>query len=202
METSQIIILIFSCLFTLIVGFFMAKIWIDYRYKKWHKDEKEKMYTIEEALKGFWDHERAKYEETIGQLNNRIEYLEGKVETYRKKASGLGIMGMGKDKKSDMLMSMLMENEALEEKLFKQNLKLHEEREEFLKREVEHISYKKVMLSQILNNPQIRGQIKGFLKDSTDLEKISLPEKESDESEKEEIEKESNEKEAAEKKEE
>jgi hypothetical protein len=60
---------------------------------------------------------------------------------------------------TDMLLSLLIENETLEEKLFLQNLKLKEERDEFLKNEMRHISYKRVLLSELINHDEVRRQL-------------------------------------------
>ena len=46
------------------------------------------------------------------------------------------MMGLRKSKLSDMLVTLLVENETLEEKLFLQNLKLKEERDKFLEKEL------------------------------------------------------------------
>lgn len=174
METSHILLLILCSLITFLAGFFLGKWWSSLHFSKRHDQEKEKMFTIEQALKEFWDHERAKLEKEIGKHKSEIELLEGRIEHYRKKLSGVGLMGMGKDKKSDMLMSLLMENEALEEKLFQQNFKLHQEREEFLKKEVEHVSYKKVLLSHILNHPEVQQEIKHYINDNPEIDRIPL----------------------------
>ena len=174
MDTLQWIIFILSCIISAGVGFFMGKFFTRMGIKGWQKEERDKMFTIEQSLKEFWDHERAKLEAQIKELEQQIEHQNGKMENYRKKLSGVGIMGMGKDKKSDMLMALMMENEAMEEKVFQQNLKMHQEREEHLKREMEHITYRKVYLSHILQNPEIKDQINHYLSDNENLERIQL----------------------------
>ena len=110
--------------------------------------EREEMLTIERALKAFWDNEKQTLENVKKRLQQRIEFLESKLEQYRRKAAGIGMMGLRKSKVSDMLITLLIENESLEEKLFLQNLKLKQERDEFLESELRDISYKRVLLSE------------------------------------------------------
>lgn len=86
--------------------------------------DREEMLTIERALKTFWDSEKEKLETEKRTLQQRIQFLEEKLEQYRRKAAGVGMMGLRKNKLSDMLITLLIENESLEEKLFHQNLKL------------------------------------------------------------------------------
>ncbi len=108
------------------------------------------MLTIERALKAFWDNEKQKLENDKTELEQRIQFLENKLEQYRRKAAGVGMMGLRKNKLSDMLITLLIENESLEEKLFQQNLKLKQERDEFLENELRSISYKRILLSELL----------------------------------------------------
>lgn len=139
--------------------------------------DREEMLTIERALKDFWDHEKQKLETDKQQLAQRIKFLEEKLDHYRQKAAGIGMMGLRKNKVTDMLISLLIENESLEEKLFLQNLKLKEERDEFLQNELRNISYKRILLSELLNQSEVRREMERVINDRSRLKRLELRQK-------------------------
>lgn len=157
------------------LGYYVSKFLTGRRYRKAQKTDRQKMFDIEKALKDFWEHERGKLSTENKKLSDKITFLEKQVEDYRKKAAGVGIMGLSKDKRVDMMVQLMLENEALEEKLFELNLKMKEERDEYLTKEIKNISYKRIMLSEILKEQGIQDRIRDILKDDTRLRKIDLP---------------------------
>ncbi len=136
--------------------------------------EREEMLTIERALKAFWDSEKEKLENDKRELEQRIQFLEGKLEQYRRKAAGIGMMGLRKNKLTDMFITLLIENESLEEKLFLQNLKLKEERDEFLENELRSISYKRILLSELLTQTEVRREMEKVINDRSRLKRLEL----------------------------
>lgn len=136
--------------------------------------EREEMLTIERALKAFWDNEKEKLENDKRELEQRIQFLEGKLEQYRRKAAGIGMMGLRKNKLTDMFITLLIENESLEEKLFLQNLKLKEERDEFLENELRSISYKRILLSELLTQTEVRREMEKVINDRSRLKRLEL----------------------------
>ena len=139
--------------------------------------EREEMLTIERALKAFWDNEKQKLENGKAELEQRIQFLESKLEQYRRKAAGVGMLGLRKNKLSDMLITLLIENESLEEKLFLQNLKLKQERDEFLENELRSISYKRVLLSELLSQSEVRREMEKIVSDRSRLKRLELRQK-------------------------
>ncbi|MGA3115655.1 MAG: hypothetical protein ABSF90_14630 [Syntrophobacteraceae bacterium] len=139
--------------------------------------EREEMHTIERALKAFWDNEKQKLENDKAELEQHIKFLESKLEQYRRKAAGVGMMGLRKNKLSDMLITLLIENESLEEKLFLQNLKLKQERDEFLENELRSISYKRVLLSELMTQTEVRREMEKIISDRSRLKRLELPQK-------------------------
>ncbi|MGA2027166.1 MAG: hypothetical protein ABSH17_08880 [Syntrophobacteraceae bacterium] len=139
--------------------------------------EREEMLTIERALKAFWDNEKQKLENGKAELEQRIQFLESKLEQYRRKAAGVGMMGLRKNKLSDMLVTLLIENESLEEKLFLQNLKLKQERDEFLENELRSISYKRVLLSELMTQTEVRREMEKIISDRSRLKRLELRQK-------------------------
>jgi hypothetical protein len=142
--------------------------------------EKSEMLTIERALKSFWDSEKEKLENEKGELEQRIKFLEDKLEQYRRKAAGIGMMGLRKNKLTDMFISLLIENESLEEKLFMQNLKLKQERDEFLENELRNISYKRILLSELLTQTEVRREIENVISDRSRLKRLEVRQKDLD----------------------
>ena len=136
--------------------------------------EREEMLTIERALKAFWDNEKQKLENGKAELEQRIQFLESKLEQYRRKAAGVGMLGLRKNKLSDMLITLLIENESLEEKLFLQNLKLKQERDEFLENELRSISYKRILLSELLAQTEVRREMEKVVNDRSRLKRLDL----------------------------
>jgi len=139
--------------------------------------ERAEMLTVERALKAFWDNEKQKLETDKAELKQHIQFLESKLEQYRRKAAGVGVMGLRKNKLSDMLVTLLIENESLEEKLFMQNLKLKQERDEFLENELRSISYKRILLSELLNQTEVRREMEKVINDRTRLKRLELRQK-------------------------
>ena len=87
------------------------------------------------------------------------------------------MMGLRKNKLSDMLVTLLIENESLEEKLFLQNLKLKQERDEFLENELRSISYKRVLLSELMTQTEVRREMEKIISDRSRLKRLELPQK-------------------------
>jgi len=139
--------------------------------------DREEMLTIERSLKAFWDNEKQNLENEKKELAQRIQFLETKLEQYRRKAAGVGMMGLRKSKVSDMLISLLIENESLEEKLFHQNLKLKQERDEFLENELRGISYKRILLSELMAQSEVRREMEKVINDRSRLKRLELKQK-------------------------
>lgn len=143
-------------------------------YQKMSASDREEMLTIERALKGFWDHEKDKLIKEREELERRVQFLEDRLDQYRRKAAGIGMMGLRKSKLSDMLITLLLENETLEEKLFLQNLKLKEERDQFLENDLRNISYKRILLSELLNQSGVRREMERVLKEKSNLKRLDV----------------------------
>jgi len=159
------------------IGFFAGHFAQSRRARARATAQRDEMLTIERALKAFWDNEKQKLESEKTDLQQRIQFLEIKLEQYRRKAAGVGMMGLRKNKLSDMLITLLIENESLEEKLFQQNLKLKQERDEFLENELRNISYKRILLSELLNQAEVRREMEKVINDRSRLKRLELKQK-------------------------
>ncbi len=148
------------------------------RYAAQSVNDREEMLSIEKALKRFWDEEKEKLEKEKGELQRRISFLEGKVDQYRQKAAGIGMMGLRRSKLADMFIGLLIENENLEEKLFMQNLKLKQERDEFLENELRNISYKRILLSELISQADVRREMEKLINDKGRWKRLEIKQKE------------------------
>ncbi len=148
------------------------------RYTAQSVSDREEMLSIERALKNFWDDEKEKLEKEKAELLRRISFLEGKLDQYRQKAAGIGMMGLRRSKLADMFIGLLIENENLEEKLFKQNLKLKEERDEFLENELRSISYKRILLSELISQTEVRREMEKLINDRGRWKRLDIRQKE------------------------
>ena len=148
------------------------------RYAAQSVSDREEMLSIEKALKSFWDNEKEKLEKEKAELLRRISFLEGKLDQYRQKAAGIGMMGLRRSKLADMFIGLLIENENLEEKLFKQNLKLKEERDEFLENELRSISYKRILLSELISQTEVRREMEKLINDRGRWKRLEIRQKE------------------------
>jgi hypothetical protein len=168
-----------SCtLFIFSIGYYLGYRKTVVRYAAQSASDREEMLSIEKALKGFWDDEKEKLEREKAELQRRISFLEGKLDQYRQKAAGIGMMGLRRSKLADMFIGLLIENENLEEKLFLQNLKLKQERDEFLESELRHISYKRILLSELISQAEVRREMEKLINDRGRWKRLDIKQKE------------------------
>ncbi|MCK8603451.1 hypothetical protein [Desulfoferrobacter suflitae] len=179
---SELIYQIFAgssaIVFIFAAGFYLGHRRSSRKYHAQSAHDRAEMLSIERALKQFWDHEKQKLEEEKLELQRRIDFLEGRLAQYRRKAAGIGMMGLRKSKLSDMFISLLIENETLEEKLFLQNLKLKQERDEFLENELRHISYKRILLSELISQGEVRREMERVINDKGHWKRLEIKQRE------------------------
>src|SRR6185436_1603456 len=99
------------------------------------------------------------------QLRVKADQMNTKVEEYRKKAAGLGGLFNSGGKKADAMYALLLENEALEEALYAQNEKLKQERTDSLREQMRATGYRRVLMSQLLNDNRIKEYVAEILND-------------------------------------
>src|SRR5512137_2860768 len=170
----QIFAVVSCILFVFSMGYYLGYRKTVVRYTAQSVSDREEMLSIEKALKRFWDDEKERLEKEKGELQRRISFLEGKLDQYRQKAAGIGMMGLRRSRLADMFNGLLIENENLEEKLFKQNLKLKKERDEFLENELRSISYKRILLSELLAQSEVRRELERAINDKGRLKRLEI----------------------------
>ena len=174
----QIFAVVSCMLLIFTIGYYLGYRKTVVRYAAQSVNDREEMLSIEKALKRFWDDEKEKLEKEKAELQRRISFLEGKVDQYRQKAAGIGMMGLRRSRLADMFIGLLIENENLEEKLFMQNLKLKQERDEFLENELRNISYKRILLSELISQTEVRREMEKLINDKGRWKRLEIRQKE------------------------
>src|SRR5688500_10191603 len=120
-------------------------------------NKEQELFTAQKGFKNLYENELATVRKENAVLMEKVKHLEGKVEDYRKKAAGFGgLFGQGQ-KRVDAMYALLLENEALEEALMSKNDKLRVEREDALKEQMRATGYRRVLMSQLLNDDRIKN---------------------------------------------
>ena len=174
----QIFAVASSMLLIFSIGYYLGYRKTIVRYASQSTSDREEMLSIEKALKRFWDDEKEKLEKEKAELQRRISFLEGKLDQYRQKAAGIGMMGLRRSRLADMFIGLLIENESLEEKLFMQNLKLKQERDEFLENDLRNISYKRILLSELISQTEVRREMEKLINDRGRWKRLEIRQKE------------------------
>lgn len=129
---------------------------------------------FKKALSEFFDNKAGDIYKENEDLKHKLEIMEKNLKRFQEKVgSSLGIMGIGSgSKKAQLLADLMLENQLLEERLYQVNQQMKEERDKMLDRELQNISYKKVMFSKFLESEEAREQFKRFLQDEKNLQGI------------------------------
>ncbi len=139
------------------LAFTIGRMWARLMGHRAHKDRTEKMFQIEKSLSEFYEHEKKKFVADKKRLDEELSQKDKEIEELRRKAAG--VSGRGKDARADLMMQLLVENEALQEKLFEQNVREKEERDRTLERELQQISYQRVLLSRLLSDRGVQEAV-------------------------------------------
>jgi chromosome segregation ATPase len=127
--------------------------------------KEQELFTAQKGFKSLYEQELANVKAENAALKSRLEQMETKLEEYRKKAAGLGGLFSSGNKKGDAMYALLLENEALEEALYAQNEKLRQERTDSLKEQMRATGYRRVLMSQLLNDNRIKEYVAEILND-------------------------------------
>ena len=157
-------------LFMAALGFYLGRLWTNLRYRREKRDRESAMFNLEKSLADFFEHEKSKLIKEKIALEREVERLEKRVEEFRKKA--VGGSKFGKDARTDMLMSLLMENEDLQEKLFEEHARQKEERDRHLNQELSNLTHQKVLLSHLLQEKNVHEAVIEVLEDDSKVRRL------------------------------
>jgi cell division protein FtsB len=168
-HTLDVIFYVLAGLILLSIGYRIGR-WIgSLAAAKTVSEKEQELFTTQKGFKQLYDQELAKLREENSTLAENVKTLEARVEEYRKKAAGFGGLFSSGGKRADAMYALLLENEALEEALYSQNEKLKQERTDALKEQLRSASYRRVLMSQLLNDERIKGYVAEILNDDKRL---------------------------------
>lgn len=131
--------------------------------------KEQDLFTAQKGFKTLYETELNTVKAENSKLAEQVQALTARVEEYRKKAAGFGGLFNTAGKKADAMYALLLENEALEEALHSQNEKLRQERTDALKESMRNTGYRRVLMSQLLNDERIKGYVAEILNDDKRL---------------------------------
>jgi cell division protein FtsB len=137
--------------------------------------KEQELFTAQKGFKTLYETEASQLRQENATLSEKVKFLEQRVEEYRKKAAGFGGLFNAGGKKADAMYALLLENEALEEALMAQNEKLRQERTDALKEQMRNTGYRRVLMSQLLNDDRIKGYVSEVLADDKRLPEPNRP---------------------------
>ncbi len=153
-----------------VAAFSLGRLWARLTGHRSQKDRTERMFQIEKSLSEFYEHEKKKFEEDREDLQKEIANQAKQIEELRRKAAG--VTGKSKDARADLMLQLLVENEALQEKLFEENVRQKDERDRNLNRELQQISYQRVLLSRLLAERGVQEAVVEILEDDRRVEQL------------------------------
>jgi cell division protein FtsB len=157
--TADVIVYSTAAVVLLFLGYRLGRFFGALRAAKQIARKEEELFTAQKGFKNLYEQELANLKQQNTQLQEQAKGLNTKVEEYRKKAAGFGGLFSSGNKHADAMYALLLENEALEEALYAQNEKLRQERTDAVKEQLRSTGYRRVLMSQLLNDERIKGYV-------------------------------------------
>ncbi len=130
------------------------------------RDEQD---TFQRKLKKLWDSELHGVLTEKETLQAKLLLLEQRVESYRQKLAGLGVLNFwGSKKRSDILYALLLENETLEQLLNAQTQRVAETHQQHLKEKLMDIHKRQRLLAEIFNDQKIKDYVRDVIAEKQD----------------------------------
>ncbi|HSU67821.1 MAG TPA: hypothetical protein VLJ39_13175 [Tepidisphaeraceae bacterium] len=168
-NTLEIVILCVAAVVLLVAGYRTGRLVGGISAGKRIAEKEQELFTAQKGFKNLYEQEMASLKSANGQLTQQVDSLTQRVEDYRKKAAGFGGLFSSGGKRADAMYALLLENEALEEALYSQNEKLRQERTDSLKEQMRSTGYRRVLMSQLLNDERIKSYVAEILADEKRL---------------------------------
>ena len=168
-RTLEILLYAAAAVLILFVGYRIGRAFGHLRASKLIDKKEQELFTTQKGFKTLYEQEIEALKADKAKLDEQVRLLNVRVEEYRKKAAGLGGLFSSSAKKNDAMYALLLENEALEEALYAQNEKLRQERTDSLKEQMRATSYRRVLMSQLLNDERIKQYVNEVMADEKRL---------------------------------
>jgi cell division protein FtsB len=157
--TLEVVLYAVAGVLLLFAGYRFGRMFGALRASKQIAKREEELFTAQKGFKGLYEQEVSGLKQQNAQLHDQVKSLNTRVEEYRKKAAGFGGLFSAGNKHADAMYALLLENEALEEALYAQNEKLRQERTDAVKEQLRSTGYRRVLMSQLLNDDRIKGYV-------------------------------------------
>ncbi len=167
--TLELVLYAAAAVIVLFIGYRLGRAFGHLAASKTIEKKEQELFTTRKGFKNLYEQEIVALKEANATQTQQIETLTARVEDYRKKAAGLGGLFSSSGKRADAMYALLLENEALEEALMSQNEKLKTERTDALKEQMRNTSYRRVLMSQLLNDDRIKSYVAEVLADEKRL---------------------------------
>ena len=158
--TLEVILYIAAGVILLFLGYRAGRLLASISANKTIAQKEQELFTAQKGFKNLYEQEMAKLKADNARLDEQVKTLTARVEEYRKKAAGFGGLFSGGGKRADAMYALLLENESLEEALYSQNEKLRQERTDALKETLRSTGYRRVLMSQLLNDNRIKDYVR------------------------------------------
>jgi len=152
-------------LLLLFIGYQVGRFFATLASSKLVASKEQDLFTAQKGFKQLYEAELSTLKADHAKIKEENRLLTDRVEEYRKKAAGFGGLFNSGGKKADAMYALLLENEALEEALYSQNEKLKQERTDSLKESMRSAGYRRVLMSQLMNDERIKGYIQEMMGD-------------------------------------
>lgn len=151
----------------LFIGYRLGRLFGSLAASRLVAQKEQELFTTQKGFRTLYEQELNGVKAENAKLAEQVQTLTSRVEEYRKKAAGFGGLFSAGGKKADAMYALLLENEALEEALYNQNEKLRQERTDALKESMRNTGYRRVLMSQLLNDERIKSYVAEILNDDT-----------------------------------
>jgi cell division protein FtsB len=168
-NTIDIVLYCIAGVLLLVLGYQTGRFLGSIRASRLVAQREQDLFTAQKGFRTLYEQELSILKEENAKLTEQVQTLTARVEEYRKKAAGFGGLFSSGGKKADAMYALLLENEALEEALYAQNEKLKQERTDALKESMRNTGYRRVLMSQLLNDERIKGYVAEILSDEKRL---------------------------------
>lgn len=172
-HTFDLILVGIAAAIVLFIGYQLGRFIGSFSAAKSIAAKEQELFTTQRGFKNLYEQELATLKSDNESLRSKIATLEVRVEEYRKKAAGFGGLFSNTGKRADAMYALLLENEALEEALHAQNEKLSQERTDSLKEQMRSTGYRRVLISQLMNDERIKSYVAEILADDKRLPQAS-----------------------------
>jgi len=162
-NTMEVILLSAAGVLLLYAGYRFGRMIAGFAASRSIAAKEQELFTAQKGFKSLYEQELSTARAEAAKLRDDVASLTQRVEEYRKKAAGYGGLFSSGGKRADAMYALLLENEALEEALYSQNEKLRQERTDSLKDQLRATSYRRVLMSQLMNDERIKAYVAEIL---------------------------------------